>query len=241
MRHVDAGVHALFRPAPIVVVGGGGEFLRRESGHNRGSGRSIEQTFTPADAPAYGETLRFGHFFGSAGLDWRRPAAGYADSGGLYRATFHAYDADDHRFSFRRVDVDVVQHVPILRANWIVSLRGRLSTTMTDDGQEVPFYLLPRLGGSDGVRGYGAYRFLDRHAMLLSAEYRWTPGKTLDMAVFWDGGRVAATRDGLGLRDLKSSVGIGARIHSPSQTALRMELAVSREGPHVIFTFSPAF
>jgi hypothetical protein len=246
-RLVDVGGAAVVRPAPLLVFGGGADFLHREAGHNRGSGPSLEERFLPATVPAFGDTINFGHYYGSAALDWRN-AAGYASRGGLYQASVHAYrpgggdDAgSDGRFAFQRVDVDLVQHVPILRDNWIISLRGRLSTTMTDEGKAVPFYLLPRIGGNDGVRGYGAYRFVDRHALLLSAEYRWTPGEAIDMAIFWDGGRVAPTRDGLGLRGLKSSVGIGVRFHTPSLTALRAEIAVGREGPRLVVAFSPAF
>lgn len=61
------------------------------------------------------------------------------------------------------------------------------------------------------------------------------------MALFWDGGCVAPTRDGLGLRGLKSSAGIGVRFHTPSQTALRAEIAFGSEGPRPIVAFSPAF
>jgi hypothetical protein len=246
-RMVDVGGAATLRPAPTVVLGGGAEFVHREAGHNRGSGPSLEERFQPTSVPGFGDTINFGHYFGSAGIDWRN-AAGYASRGGLYQASVHAYrpgggdDAgSDSRFAFQRVDVDLVQHLPILRDNWIISLRGRLSTTMTDDGKSVPFYLLPRIGGNDGVRGYGAYRYIDRHALLLSAEYRWTPGEAMDMALFWDGGRVAPTRDALTLRGLKSSAGIGVRFHTPSQTALRAEIAIGSEGPRLIIAFSPAF
>jgi hypothetical protein len=170
-------------PAPLFVLGGGADFLHREAGHNRGSGPSLDEEFDPASVPGFGDTINFGHFYGSAAIDWRN-AAGYASRGGLYQASVHAYRpgggdstriegagsagaGSDSRFAFERLDVDLVQHVPILRDNWIISLRGRLSTTMTDDGKSVPFHLLPRIGGNDGVRGYGAYRFVDRHALLV--------------------------------------------------------------------------
>lgn len=250
-RLFDVGAAATVKPLPVVVFGGGADFLHREAGHNRGSGPSLEEEFDPASVPGFGDTINFGHVYGSAAIDWRN-AAGYSSRGGLYQATVHSYrpgggddigsgTGSDGRFAFERLDVDLVQHLPILRDNWIISLRGRLMTTMTDDGKAVPFYLLPRIGGNDGVRGYGAFRFVDRHALMLSAEYRWTPGEAIDMAVFWDGGRVAATRDDLGLRGLKSSAGIGVRFHTPAATALRAEIAVGSEGPRLIIAFSPAF
>ncbi len=74
-----------------------------------------------------------------------------------------------------------------------------------------------------------------------TAEYRWTPGEPFEMAVFYDLGVVAPTVGGLRLDTRHDSWGFGARFHSPSQTVLRLELAFGKEGPHAIFSFSPAF
>ena len=38
-----------------------------------------------------------------------------------------------------------------------------------------------------------------------------------------------------------SNVGIGARFHGPARTPLRVELARSREGTHIVFAASAAF
>lgn len=237
-RRLDAGAELTLRAHRFVVLGGGVEALARRARPR--DDEPLDATFPPSEIPGFDTDLRFTHAVGRAAIDWR-PAPHYATSGGLYQLTAHRYAASDRAFSFDRVDVDLVQHVPVLRNNWIISLRARASSTMTDEGAEVPFHMLPRIGGSDGVRGYGAYRFVDRHAAILSGEYRWTPGKTLDMAIFWDTGVVAPERRGLSLRRAHSSWGVGARFHTPAQTALRIELAVGREGPHLIFAVSPAF
>ena len=78
-------------------------------------------------------------------LDWRRPRAGYARSGGLYEIAYHRFANTDGTYDFDRMDADVVQHIPILRENWVVSLHGRLQTTLGDEDQ-VPYFLLPSLG-----------------------------------------------------------------------------------------------
>ena len=83
------------------------------------------------------------------------------------------------------------QFVPILRENWVIALRALASTTSTAPGQDVPFYLLPDLGGSHTLRGYPAWRFRDRNRLLLTGEYRWTAGPFVDMALFLDAGKVA--------------------------------------------------
>ena len=43
--------------------------------------------------------------------------------------------------------------LPILRENWVISLRGRVQTTLDDD-DKVPYFLLPQLGSGRTLRGY---------------------------------------------------------------------------------------
>jgi outer membrane protein assembly factor BamA len=107
-----------------------------------------------------------------------------------------------------------------------------------DDGNQVPFFLLPDLGGSGELRGYSAYRFRDRNSIIFTGEYRWYVQEFVDMAVFYDAGKVAARRADLDFDNLKSNVGIGIRFHGPQTTVLRIELAKSNEGMRFIFGFS---
>ena len=51
--------------------------------------------------------------------------------------------------------------------------RAFLSTSGTSDGQTMPFYLMPTLGGNDSLRGFRDYRFRGPHALLLQGEYRF--------------------------------------------------------------------
>ena len=100
---------------------------------------------------------------------------------------------------------------------------------------------LPDLGGTEALRGFSAFRFRDRHRMLLTGEYRWTAGPLVDMAVFVDAGKVASRRADLDFDDLQISKGIGLRIHTPAATVTRIEVARSKEGTSLIFAFSPSF
>jgi hypothetical protein len=102
----------------------------------------------------------------------------------------------------------------------------------------VPFFLLPDLGGSD-LRGFDNYRFRNRHSMLLTAEYRWYAQEFLDGAIFYDAGKAVPRRGDLDFTGLKSSYGAGIRLHGPRTTALRIDVARSREGTRLIFAFSP--
>jgi outer membrane translocation and assembly module TamA len=63
----------------------------------------------------------------------------------------------------------------------------------------------------------------------------------LDMAIFYDTGKVASEWDGLSLKGLAHDVGVGIRFHSPLATPLRIELARGSEGFHLVFSGSAAF
>ena len=52
----------------------------------------------------------------------------------------------------------------------------------------------------------------------------------LDMAVFYDAGKVTARRRISTSTDLKNDFGFGFRFHGPLATPLRVELAKSNEG-----------
>jgi hypothetical protein len=153
---------------------------------------------------------------------------------------FHNYYDLDDIFTFNRLDGDVVQHIPLFREKYVISLHGRVETVLGDD--TAPFFLLPSLGSGSTLRAYSSWRFRDRHSLLLQAEWRWIPNRRgMDMAVFYDAGKVAALSDDLTLDGLKSNVGIGVRFHGPSQTPIRVEVAHGDEGLHLVFAGSSAF
>ncbi|HSE43009.1 MAG TPA: hypothetical protein VLH08_19775 [Acidobacteriota bacterium] len=224
------------------AVGGGVDFMKLEDDAGEGpNDPSIEERFNPITAPGLFQDLEYIKPRAFAEIDWRQ-APGYTTSGGFYRADWSRYsERDELPFDFDRLDIEVDQFVPILRANWVLAFRGMVSTTNVDDGNEIPYYLLPRLGGGKYLRGFPDYRFMDRHSLLLTAEYRWTPSKFLDMAIFYETGKVASRRSDLDLEDLHDCWGIGARFHGPVNTPLRIEFARSVEGNRIIFSAGPSF
>ena len=205
-----------------------------------GSFIPVEGTFTPEAAPGVGVNPAYLHTTTSAAFDWR-PAVDYARRGGMYRVAHHRYADRDSTYSFSRFDAEAVQHVPILRENWVISMRARLETTLDDDDQ-VPYFLLPALGSGSTLRGYSSWRFRDRHGVLLSGEWRWIANRmALDMAFFYDAGMVAPRLDAIALSSFVSNVGVGMRFHGPAKTPLRIELAKSSEGWQLVFAASAAF
>jgi len=190
--------------------------------------------------PGVDTTSTYLHTQGTIGFDWR-PAPNYARRGGFYGITAHDYHDRNDRFSFHQVDYEVVQHVPILREAWVISLRGLAETTYPKEGQDMPFYLLPHLGGGSTLRGFDSWRFRDRSRLLLQAEWRIMVNRFVDTAVFYDAGTVAARAADLDLKGLKDDYGFGVRFHTPFQTALRVEIARSNELTRLVFSTTSVF
>ncbi len=240
MQQAYGGADVTLRPHRWIFFSAGATYEDFSLKAPSGDLLSVEDVYTSVTAPGVGVDPTYLHTSVSAGID-SRPAADYARRGGLAQVTHHRYSDRDSTYSFGRVDADIVQHLPILRENWVISLRGGLQTTTNDDDQ-VPYFLLPSLGSGSTLRGYSSWRFRDRHAVLTSAEFRWIASRlALDMALFYDAGTVAPHLDQISLGNFVSNVGIGARFHGPISTPLRIELARGQEGTRLVFSASAAF
>jgi hypothetical protein len=235
---ISAGLRA--RPVSWTVGTFAASYEDFTIGNGTGTKPAVQQVHSPATAPGLGGNPKYLHSAATAGIDWR-PSEGYARRGGLYEIGYHNYTDLDNVYGFDRLDGEVVQHIPILRENWVVSLRGRVQTSL-DNNDVVPYFLLPSLGSGSTLRGYSSWRFRDRHSELFSVEWRWIPSRfALDMAIFYDAGKVTSRRSDLGFNGLKGNVGIGARFHGPAATPLRIELARGQEGLNLVFSGGPAF
>jgi outer membrane protein assembly factor BamA len=170
-----------------------------------------------------------------------RPSPGYARRGGFYGVTLHDFADRGDEFGFRMVEYEAIHHVPILRDAWVLSFRGRVQTSDAKDGQQTPFFMLPALGGGSSLRGFDSWRFRDQHSLLLQAEWRVMVNRYLDLAFFYDAGKVAPRAGDLDLSGLQDDIGAGVRFHGPLSTPLRVELAKSREGLSLVFASSPSF
>ena len=240
MKQAYVGGDVAAHPTRWIVTRGSLMYEDYTMASGTGSTPSIEEVHTPDTAPGLGDSPAFLHTGVSAGID-TRPSPGYARTGGLAEVSYHNYNDKGDTYSFDRLDVELVKHVPILRENWVVSLHGLLQTTL-DDTDAVPYFMLPSLGSGSTLRAYSSWRFRDRTALLMSGEFRWIPSRLfLDMAFFYDTGKVTPRFHDLSLRGLASNVGIGVRFHTPLATPLRIELAKGREGLHLVFAGSAAF
>ena len=240
MKQAYGGGDVQARPVPWTRFRAGAavEDFSLESG--TGDTPSIEEEHTPSSAPGLGANPTYLHLTASAGID-SRPSPGYARRGALYQVAYHNYADTDDTYSFDRMDAEIVQHIPILRENWVISLHGLLQTTLNDD-DTVPYFLMPSLGSGSTLRGFSSWRFRDRHSLLMSGEFRWIPNRlAMDMAVFYDTGKVTPRFDDISWKGLANDVGIGVRFHGPLATPLRVELARGREGTRLVFSGDAAF
>ena len=233
LKRLDAGVSATFKPLWWTRVGGGVAYNRYEDREGAGSRPSIEtiESFVPG---LFSEA-RYTHASAFAAIDWRE-SGGYSRRGGLYSVTLNDYKDSNDTFGFRRIDAEVQQFVPLLKEQWVLAFRALVQTTEAQDNELVPYYLLPTLGGARRHRGYSDFRFQDRHLMVLSGEYRWLPSRVVDMALFFDAGKVTHDRSDLDFDGLKTAFGIGFRVHGPNITPVRIDVAHGREGLRVHLT-----
>jgi outer membrane protein assembly factor BamA len=195
---------------------------------------SIDDRFDEITAPSLVRQPNYLHADVAVDAD-TRDMPGYPSRGGRYRVSMAAFhDQSFGRYSFRRIEADAAQYLPLGRS--VVALHARLALSQ-DDGQDVPFYLLPSLGGPNSLRGFADYRFRDRDLLMVNAEYRWPILHVADVAAFYDAGSVAATTPALTQR-MHTDYGVGLRVHSARQTVARLDIARSTEGTRVLLTFT---
>lgn len=202
---------------------------------------SIEQRFLPSMTPAVNEQPH--HILAGGFLRWdTRRNPGAPRSGQSFRAQYtHYSDVKLSRYSFRQFELDLQQYIPLFNERRVIALRGYGMFADPDHGNQIPFFLQPTFGGPRFGRGFHRFRYYDQNMFALTAEYRWEVASGLDMAVFWDGGRVFHLAKDLTLQNMRHSVGLGFRAHTREQMLVRIDTGLSREGVQVWLRFDNIF
>ncbi len=199
---------------------------------------SIEDRFSPEEAPGLGsqsDHLRTGVL---VQYDNRDLPEG-PQAGGNYYAKYSRYwDRTLDRHDFNYLDTAVEHYIPYRNKTRVIALRLASQISWTREGQTVPFYLQPSLGGSHLLRGFERYRFRDQNAISLAIEHRWYLYSGGYGALFFEAGKVAPKPSKLNLSDLEYSGGIGFRFTIRDEVVIRIDNAVSREGYRIIWSFS---
>jgi Omp85 superfamily domain len=234
---------ATYAIVPMMKVGGITAFHNETIGEGHAPGfPSIEDVFTPVQAPGLDQQpdyLWSGTFVDVDYRDQRKNTR----SGGHFRLSYDRWhDLDDLGFSYRDLRFEALHAFPIFDKKRVFIARVIGQSTDSPGGNVVPFYAQPTLGGSTTLRGFDEFRFRDRNAFMINAEYRWEAFSGLDMAIFGDWGDVGPTWDDIDFKKLKSDYGLGFRFNTFRSVFLRIDLARSRqEGFRVITSFSGAF
>ena len=172
-----------------------------------------------------------------------RDQPGNARSGGLWRVIYGAWnDRNLNEFDFGRFDAEAAHFIPIFDKKRVFVLRAVVSYVNNDPGNRVPFYFLPYIGGSESVRSFREFRFRDENAFFFNIEYRWEAFSGLDMALFYDKGKVAEDWEDIDFTGLRTAYGVGFRFNTYKSVFLRLDIASGGgEGTRMFFKFGPAF
>lgn len=163
--------------------------------------------------------------------------------GGFYQASLRRYsDRDGGHYGFTGTRIDLQQFIPFWNESRVLALRVLADHTDGLGEGQVPFYLMPTLGGARLLRGYDRQRYRDRSLLLLSAEYRYEVNPFLMAALFYDAGQVAPDWTDFRASDLRDAYGIGFRFGYSSAVALRSDIVFGGEDPvRLILGFTTSF
>jgi hypothetical protein len=190
----------------------------------------------PAVRSIGGDEPRFLHTETSLVAD-TRDYPDHPTSGALLRVAAARFsDQDAGLYSFQRFESEAAGFIALADSRVVIALRGWLVTSNTHDGQFVPGYLQPTLGGGQSLRSYEDFRFRDDHMLLGNLEVRVALMTHVDAAAFVDAGNVAPRVGDLNLD--KRSYGGGLRFHTRRATIVRADVAHGQEGWQVRFTLS---
>lgn len=109
----------------------------------------------------------------------------------------------------------------------MLRFRGEAVSAGLDD---VPFDMLPRLGGPRDLRGYTPDRFRDRVAWFGTVEYSWDLSNYVAAALFTDVGRVYPSLDDITYKHMRAGFGFALRFHGENSFWLDTSLATSVDG-----------
>jgi len=141
-------------------------------------------------------------------------------------------------FDFNKYEVDLRRYQALSPTN-ILAFQVFAQTV----GGTPPFYELPALGGQRIMRGYYQGRYRDESLLAGQVEYRAHIYKRLGGVAFAGVGDVGSRLVDIKVRDLKTSLGVGARFlfNKAENVNLRADVGFGRETSGVYFGLEEAF
>jgi surface antigen Omp85-like protein len=160
-------------------------------------------------------------------------------------------------FGWNEYVLDGRAYVPLGSDFTSVALRVYTELLDTKGGSQIPFYLVPWIGGRSKVRGFPNYRYRANNLLLFSIEPRrtvWNQAETkgVDVFVFGDAGQVwgdsrsTTNPQVLANNQMNSSfwrftLGGGAQYRLSKNFAFRIDIGHGVEGNQVYFSVSRGF
>ena len=200
----------------------------------------IDEAFMIDRVPGFERGTTFIYSELKLAYDSRRPAhrwdhPGIYGTGGLALAYAGRQQGfRDGEIGFYRIGIDLQRVIRLTIGPRAIELRayGELVTGARD---EIPFTELPRLGGTNLLRGYPPDRFRDRLATVGQVTYRWSVGNDLAASLFSDIGRVHTGLDDLSLHGMRVGYGVALEGYTTTSMFIRAEVASSIDGGLFIY------
>jgi hypothetical protein len=213
--------------------------------------RNIETSFDTTKLIGYQDGVKNVYVEEELVIDTRRPASPYATqtldgTGWLARGHFgitRGVEKDpSHFYSYGG---ELQRYFDLYDGTRTLSVRAMVDAIGGTDGRtdgKISFIDLPRLGGSEYLRGYPKDRFRDRAVLLGTVEYTWALMNNASAYTFVDVGQAIAKFEDVPEEKIRIGYGFGIQVHTKNTFLMRTQLAFSREGDLVFnLVFSPAF
>lgn len=250
-RDVLAGGLVGIRPHRRALMGLHASYLANYLGRGRDHGvADLGDVFSPGSVPGFDANTHYGVLglwlefdgrnierrgdFGSRFMPTRDRLLNmsFTASRGLYfSADLRRYQQlQGSAYNFYEAELEAQQYLPIPFGDHTLAFRENLTLTSPDGGDQVPFYLLPTLGGSRTLRAYNVFEFRDRGALMGNAEYRWNGFEFIQPAIFFDAGYVFPRLSAVSWRSPILDGGAALRLLLRSRVVVRLEGAYGKEG-----------
>ena len=234
-------VDAAYQALQHLRLGFTAGYLHADTGPGHDDFTPIDEVFPPGEIPGFDQATQFTRIGAFVDLDFRDSKTG-PRSGGVYGMRYREYrDVDQKTYAFRQTEFEFQQYFPYFNKGRVVAVRSAVVLSFPKEGDQLPLYLQPVLGGNDDLRGFGGYRFRDNHSVYLGVEHRWHASSNLEMSAFVDAGKVVPLKREVDVSRLNYSAGIGFRVRVRSAVVSRTDFAVSREGFRIVWTFSDIY
>jgi hypothetical protein len=195
----------------------------------------LEEVYDPMAVVGFGTSIDDWSNQAELRYDTRRGASEFASAAMPGKGVLLAGHVGHHlpvgdRPGFFHYGCDLQAFFDLYRGSRVLGLR-LMGEQIDAELDQIPFVLLPSLGGDGLLRGYQSGRFRDRALLLASAEYKWEIQPQLAAAyLFIDAGRVERSLVRPELDSPRVGFGAGVQLHTMRSLLMRMTLASSLDG-----------